>query len=133
MACLANIYILVFSYFFLSFNLCRRAQSRCVLDTSELLTRMKVRITFSLLRLTRTRRIHYTRARLSRMLESITAAELAGINFHNIWQVDTPREGTDPASGNDHSCFVLCTSSRNKCRHSIIAIIKQLFMAEHSI
>lgn len=58
---------------------------------------------------------------------------LAGINFHNIRQVgrkergrerkrlrDTPRERTDPASGNDHPRFVLHTSLRNKCRRSII-------------
>lgn len=69
----------------------------------ELLTRMKVRITFSLLDFVHTRRIHYIRVHVSRILESITAAELAGINFHNIWQVDTPRKETDPASGNDHS------------------------------
>lgn len=91
--------------------------------SSELLTRMKVKITFSLLRLARTRGGFTIRAHVSRTLESITAVELAGINFHNIWQVDTPREGTDPASGNDHSHFVLCTSLRNKCRHLIIIIM----------
>lgn len=83
----------------------------------ELLTRIKVRITFSLLDFVH-RANSYTR--LSRTLESITAAGLAGINFHNIWQVDTPRERTDPASGNDHSRFVLYTFLRNKHRRSII-------------
>lgn len=66
----------------------------------------------------------YERARLSRTLESIIAAELAGINFHNIWQVDTPREGTDPASGNEHSRLILYTFLRNKCRRSITTITK---------
>lgn len=86
----------------------------------ELLTRLKVRITFSLLDVVHTANSLYTRARLSRTLESITAAELAGINFHNIWQVDTPREGTDPASGNDRSRFVFYTFLRNKRHRSII-------------
>lgn len=72
----------------------------------ELLTRMKVRITFSLLDFEAN---SYTR--LSRTPESITAAEHAGINFHNIWQVDTPRERTDPASGNDHSRLAFSTPS----------------------
>lgn len=49
---------------------------------------------------------------------------LAGINFHNIWQVDTPREETDLASGNDHPRFVLHTSLRNKCHRSMIIITK---------
>lgn len=74
----------------------------------ELLTRIKVRNTFSLLDF-----VHEANSytRLSRTLESITAAELAGINFHNIWQVDTPRERTDPASGNDHSRLAFSTPS----------------------
>lgn len=83
----------------------------------ELLTRMKVRITFSLLDFVHEPHLY---TRLSRTLESITAAELAGINFHNIWQVDTPRERTDPAPGNDHSRSVLYTFLCNKRRRSII-------------
>lgn len=67
-----------------------------------LLTRMKVRIIlFSVPRLVYTRYIRYARARLSHAGIHYGGGELAGINFHNIWQVDTPRAGTDPASGND--------------------------------
>lgn len=72
----------------------------------------------------RTTRGEFTiRAHVSRTLESITTAELARINFHNIWQVDTPREETDPASGNDHSPFVLRTTLRDKCRLIIIIML----------
>lgn len=96
------------------------AESKWLLNVEELLTRMKVRIAFSLLELGHTANSLYNkRACLSCTLESITNVRgLAGINFHNIWQVDTPREETDLASGDDHPRFVLHTSLRNKCHRS---------------
>lgn len=72
------------------------------LEPNELLTRMKVRITFSLFRFVHAAGIYYMHVHLSHAGIHYSGGAHTRINFHNIWQVDTPRGRTDPASSNDH-------------------------------